>query len=193
MPGTNTVIHTTMDAGLQRLRVVDQNGTVSAFIASPPATMHHQAEPTPSADGNWIFFSAYNDACGSSGDYCIHRATKTGSSPTLLGAGYPSRQPAPSPDGSKVAFTRSDFSGDPRSRRRLEHRFDLECPRTDGSGVSPLTGTDRHYASSPISWSTDGKWIIAQSFFGVLDLIDVATGASLPMPATESLVAASLK
>jgi hypothetical protein len=219
MPGTNTVIYTTMEAGLQRLKTVDANGVISSFIASTPPTMSHQAEPTPSSDGNWIFFSAFVDACGSGGDYCIHRATKTGGSPTLLAAGFPSRQPAPSPDGSKVAFTRSDYSGEIQvldiassaiSTWRVPGQHPSWSPlgtkiaylsdgqiylvNPDGTGRAQLTTSqERFYYSSPISWSQDAKWIIAQSSHGVIDLIDVATGAALPMPTTDGLSAGTVR
>jgi Tol biopolymer transport system component len=219
IPKTSTIIYTTFDGSIQTLRTVDQSGVVNAFIASPPpAMMSHQAEPTPSADGNWVFFSAFNDACGSAGDYCVHRATSNGTSVTLLDAGYPSRQPAPAPDGSKVAFTRSDFSGSIRvldvttntvSAWSVAGQHPAWSPlgtkiafvaggrihlmNPDGSAVTALTSTQRTYTSSPIGWSPDAKWIIARSNFGVLDLIDAATGTALPLPSTQSLTSPSLK
>lgn len=217
VPGTNTIIYTTMVGAEQRIRIVDQNGAVTPFIASPPATMSHQAEPAPTSSGNWIFFSAHEDSCGGGGDYCLHRAALNGSSPTLLVTGDVSRQPAPSPDGLKVAFTRSDFSGEIRvldvatntvSSLSVSGQYPAWSPlgtkiayvsgsriylvNPDGSESTPLTGTQRAYSSSAISWSPDGSWIIARSS-STLDLIEVATGMTLPLPATQFLFAPSLK
>lgn len=216
VPGTNTIVYTTMVGDEQRIRIVDQNRVVTPFIASPPATMSHQAEPAPTSSGNWIFFSAFEGSCGGS-DYCVHRAALNGSSPTLLVTGGVSRQPAPSPDGLKVAFTRSNFSGDIRvldvatnavsswsvpgqhpawsplgTKIAYVNNSRIYLVNPDGSGSTQLTGTQRAYSSSAISWSPDGSWIIARSS-STLDLIEVATGMTLPLPATQFLFAPSLK
>jgi len=60
IPGTNRIIYSTFAGMYQLLRVVDQDGTVTPFIASPPATMTHQAEPAPSPNAPVVDFSAFD-------------------------------------------------------------------------------------------------------------------------------------
>jgi hypothetical protein len=107
IPGSSTIIYTEYVGGLQQMRTVDANGNVSVFFPSPPATMTHQAEPSPSANAPVLYFSAYDSRC-SDAAYCLFRSGIDGSNPELLGnfiaPGEATWQPAASPDGLKVAF-----------------------------------------------------------------------------------------
>jgi hypothetical protein len=216
--GGTRAIYTTMVGSQQTLRTADESGS-ALFMPTPPSVMSHQAEPIPSANGNWMFFSAFDTNCGSS-DYCLYRSTINGSNPQLLAAGFPARQPAPSPDGTKVAFTRSDFGSQIRvldiasgvvsswsvsgQRPRWSPLGDriafvpqfggrIMTMNPDGTSVTALTPAGRTYALEPINWSPDGQWLIARSTAGVLDLIHAGTGNAVPLPHSAALHAASLK
>ena len=215
IPGTDKIIYSSLDAA-QRLYVVNEAGVVSPWMATLPMGMSHQAEPAPTADGNWVFFSAFNSSCGSGGNYCIHRATASGDSPALLAIDYPSRQPAPSPDGSKVAFVRDDFTSGVRvfdlatntvsawsvsgtrpswspagSRIAFISNGRIALVNPDGSGLSTLTTTGQAYWGGPIRWSPDGNWIIGHYLDG-LALVQVSTGDILPLR-SGSITGGSLK
>ncbi len=209
VPGTSTIIYTDYVDGLQQLRTVDANGNVSAFFATPPATMTHQAEPSPSASAPVLYFSAYDSRC-SDNVYCLFRSGIDGTSPELLGdviaPGQETRHPAASPDGSKVAFATSaaqikvfnyttrtvsawsaagmypSWSPDgTQIAYSQQYGGPLHLINADGTNQRVITG-NRPYSESPPAWSPDSKWLIAQNIdYGTLDIIEVATGNVLPI------------
>jgi hypothetical protein len=209
VPGTSTIIYTDYVDGLQQLRTVDGNGNVSAFFPTPPATMTHQAEPSPSANAPVLYFSAYDSRC-SDNVYCLFRSGIDGTSPELLGdviaPGQETRHPAASPDGSKVAFATSagqikvfnyttrtvsawgvagmypSWSPDgTQIAYSQQYGGPLHLINADGTNQRVITGS-RPYSESPPAWSPDSKWLIAQNIdYGTLDIIEVATGNVLPI------------
>ncbi|MDQ6633639.1 MAG: Ig-like domain-containing protein [Gemmatimonadota bacterium] len=210
IPGTNTIVHSHYVNALQTLHKVDAGGgAASPFFAAQPPNVSHEAEPVPSADGQWLYFSAYDTRCNSSA-YCLYRSRIDGSAPELLGSFIsstdPSWRPAPSPDGSKVAF----MLGGPYGTGTIKV-FDVATKTTSSWGLpgeAPVwspDGAQIAYVSNtgginlitpdgsitrtlapgygfgrPLGWSPDGKWIVGQSG-GMLQLIDVAGGAVLPL------------
>lgn len=214
IPGTSLVAYSSPTNGVQLLRVVDEsNITVNrVFISAPPATMTAQVHPTPSANGAWMFFSALDTRCGNAQASCVFRSAIDGSSPELLAAGYPSDQPAPSPDGSKVAFTRLVFPAtirvlDIASGTISSWSVQGQHPRwaPDGSKIAFLAGDGlikvinadgtnmRELTQPPLgyevpAWSPDSKFIVVRRAFpGWVDLIDVASATAIQLPKTETL------
>jgi Tol biopolymer transport system component len=177
----------------------------------------------PSADGQWVYFSAYDSNCSATA-YCLYRARIDGSAPELLGSyisiSAPSWRPAPSPNGSKVAFMLGGPFGD-----GVIKVFDVATKTTsswglpgdapvwspdgtqiayvaagngaitlinaDGSFSRTITPTGNSY-TRPLGWSSDGKWIVAPSQ-GRLNMIEVATGVILPLPWSAGLYSGGLK
>lgn len=208
VPGTSTIIYTDYVDGLQQLRTVDANGKVSTFFPSPPATMTHQAEPSPSANAPVLYFSAYDSRCSDS-VYCLFRSGIDGTNPELLGdviaPGQETRHPAASPDGSKVAFAIGgqikvfDYATRAVSAWSVAGNYPAWSPdgtqlaytqqyggplhliNADGTNQRVITGS-RPYSESPAAWSPDSKWLIAQNLdYGTMDIIEVATGNVLPI------------
>lgn len=221
IPGTNTIIYSHYDGTYQVLRTVDQDGRVATLIANPPATMTHQAEPSPSENAPVLYFSAYDSRC-STFLYCLHRSGIDGSAPELLGTLIAPNQvtwrPSASPDGSKVAFvttgtlikvfdyatkTVSAWSVNGQnpswspdgSRIAYVPQFGgvLRLVNPDGTDQRAVTSGTRTYVEGPISWSADSKWLLARSNTGTLDLVEVATGNVLPIPFAAGYANASLK
>ncbi|MFL5481884.1 MAG: TolB family protein [Gemmatimonadaceae bacterium] len=209
LPASSTIIYTELVNGLQQLRTVDASGKVSTFFSNPPATMTHQAEPSPSANAPVLYFSAYDSRC-SYYAYCLFRSGIDGTSPELLGdiiaPGEAIGHPSPSPDGSKVAFVASgpqikvfDYTTKTVSAWSVTGNYPAWSPdgtqiayaeqyggslhlmNADGTNQRVITGS-RPYAEVTPVWSPDSKWVIAQNTsYGVLDIIEVATGNILPV------------
>jgi Tol biopolymer transport system component len=54
---------------------------------------------------------------------------------------------------------------------------------SDGSGRRYLTPATRVYAFQQMSWSPDGRWLLVRAEHG-LEVIEVGTGLTLPLPFT---------
>src|SRR6266513_566926 len=210
IPGTSTIIYTDYVNGLQQLRTVDATGKVSTFLPSPPATMTHQAEPSPSANAPVLYFSAYDSRC-SDYAYCLFRSGIDGTNPELLGdviaPGEATWHPSASPDGSKAAFVTSgaqikvfDYITRTVSAWSVAGYYPVWSPdgtqiayvqqyggplhlvNSDGTNQRLISSGNRSYSESPVAWSPDSKWLIAQNVaYGTLDIIEVATGNVLPI------------
>ena len=94
MPGGGSVIFTALIGGIETLQVADTNGAVRAFLPAPPSSMTHQADATPTSDGQWVYFGAYDSRCAIA--YCLYRAHPDGSAAELLGTSATSRRESPS-------------------------------------------------------------------------------------------------
>jgi dipeptidyl aminopeptidase/acylaminoacyl peptidase len=86
-------------------------------------------------------------------------------------AGWEDFDPAWSPDGTRLAFARTN--NDYRS-------FQVLVMRVDGTGVRRITSG--RFDSRP-AWSPDGRWIVYQATDG-LRLVQLATGNSRHVPGT---------
>jgi Tol biopolymer transport system component len=212
IPGTSTIAYTTVANNLQTLYTVGSDGAPKLFFSTTPPNVTHQAEPTPTADGKWLFFSVYDTQCPGA-DYCIARAKIDGTGYQLLRT-VPSRQPAPSPDGAKVAFvspgnqtmqvldiatnTTSSWSvtgltpawspdGTQIAYRNAAGGISVVNP--DGTGARVVTST---YNNGLRSWSPDGKWLLVQTTSGP-QLFEAATGFSLPINYSNGALPWSMK
>jgi hypothetical protein len=199
IPGTGTVAYTTV-AVKASLYVVGSDRVAKPFHATTPPTFGGELEPTPSADGKWMYFSAYDMRC-SVADLCIARAKIDGSAPELL-LTTSSSDPAPSPDGAKVAYmavanstirvldvaggTTLPWSvpgsnpawspdGTQIAYRQYDGRVALIAP--DGTGQRTLSP---EFVSSLRGWSADGKWLLVE-FASTAKLMSATTGLVLPL------------
>ena len=210
VPGSSTIIYTNLVDGLQQMRTVDASGNVSTFFPSAPATMTHQAEPSPSASAPVLYFSAYDSRC-SNYAYCLFRSSIDGANPELLnnvvGPGESDPHPSASPDGSKVAFVTSgaqikvfDYTTKTVSAWSVtgnhptwspdgmqiaytaQYGGALHLVNADGTHQRVISSASRSYSVAPAAWSPDSKWLIAENAdHATLDIIEVATGNVLPV------------
>jgi hypothetical protein len=213
IPGTSSVVYTTLAGSVHTLYVVGPDAAPKPFFAAAPPTVTNQAEPTPSADGKWLYFSAYDSRCVAN-DYCLSRARIDGSAPELL-LTTPSRNPAPSPDGSKVAYRGSDgqirvlavatrttsswsvagyqpaWSPDGSQIAFLDPTGAISLVAPDGTGARVLSPAV--VSISGPTWSPDSKWLLARPNTGKAALIDPLTGATLPLGYFGTRIPASMK
>lgn len=175
------------------------------------------AETTPvfSRDGAWIYFTGRpNHQNGQ-----IWRVRPDGTGAEAIGPAVTyydlDTQPAPSPDGTRVAFAtnRTDFNTlylriltlsngavfDPGVRgssprwspegQWIAYMDDqtLKVMRPDGSGQRVLANVGGFaYVRQILNWSPDSKWIIVGRAAGLV-IVDATTGAMLPIPGSAQL------
>jgi Tol biopolymer transport system component len=224
IPGTNTVVYLAFappeknGASYLKLFTVEPSGAPKLFFttdyAPEPA---YTGEPTPSADGRWLYFTA--DPSDQRGCYylehpapCVFRSSTSGSVPELIIDQGRTHFPAPSPDGSQVAYysgglrvfdtatrTTSTWSVDgawaawspdgTRIAYLTLNTQQLSFVAPDGTGQRSLA--TRKYDPG-ILWTPDGKWILAQSA-GLTYLVDPDTGKELLLPYLAGRIVTSVK
>jgi hypothetical protein len=193
VPGTSTIIYTDHIAGFEQLRMVDANGNVSVFFPSPPQTMTHNADASPSAGAPVLYFSAYDSRCSYFG-YCLFRSGIDGSNPEIfdIAATYEKTwHPAASPDGSKAAYVTGayitdeikvfDYATRTVSAWTVTGDYPTWSPdgtqiayaelsggrlhfmNADGTNQRVLAAANGPYSDSPPAWSPDSKWVIAEN------------------------------
>lgn len=168
-----------------------------------------------SADGRYVFYNGRDGSCTA-----IWRADTDGSDAQPLGSAagaceiWQGAQPAPSPDGSRVAYsgasgltvwtagggapvplgvtgtTRAAWSplGD---RIAFLKGGAVWVIAPDGSGLRRLSADGTTHQLT-LDWSPDGRWVVTRGT-RTLDLLDVESGATLPLPFSGSLVEVSWK
>lgn len=209
MPNGTGIVFTGLIGGVQTLQVADTTGAVHRFFSSPPSTMTHEAEPAPTQDGQWLYFSAFDSRCVNGLGYCLFRSRLDGSNIQLfsqIAGGNP--RPAPSPDGSRVAYRTSggqmhvfDVATQTVSSWTLPAQTMAWSPDGTQIAVNPPTGSlaivkadgssTRSFASFPstnprglVSWSHDGRYLLAQASNGRYNLVDTVDGTVLPLEFT---------
>lgn len=218
-----TIIYTYYDLTYQALRTVGDDGVVKQFFTTTPATVTHQADPAPSRTGGWVYFAAFDSNCASSSHYCLYRAKTDASLPqllgTMVGTTATTRQPAPSPDGSLVAYVIGEWYETPQIRvldvaatsvsswsingtypswspdgtkiAFISSSSTLNLIDANGANAHALTPAAHSY-TGPIGWSPDGQWIIARGP-GLLELVRVSDALALPLGYSTSIIAASVR
>jgi TolB protein len=185
---------------------VDVATGASRRLLSPADQFVHEAWPSRSADGQWVYFngSAFNEAT-------LFRVRTDGTGREQVSAsGASQRHPSPSPDGTTVAFS----SGGTLTVMNLASKQvtslgltaaapawsplgdliayvsasdyygsgALHVVRPDGTGARAVT-TSQGYVGR-LDWSPDGKYLVAANNSGSLAVIDVASGEEMPVRLT---------
>ncbi len=214
MPDRASVIYSTDVSDRQTLYVADTNGTVRPFFSSTPPNVTHQAEPRVTPDGQWVVFAAYDTRCAL---YCLYRARPDGTGAELLSSAVNGSNPvfAPSPDGSRVAFsvgagvrifdvgtkTMSTWTLNPASspawapdgsKIAVVQNGSLALIDPSGSVIRTLPTSPRS-SDARIAWLSDSRFLLARSASGTFDLIDTQTGDAIPLPFTSGIAAMSVR
>ncbi len=167
------------------------------------------AWPAYSPDGVYVYFSG-----ATTGNFSLWRAHADGSDPHLLyvdPSGLAWRE-SPSPDGTRVAITAgnppvirvytlasataSTWSVPGHTPRwspagetiafTTQYGGPISVVNSDGTGVRQVSQPRRSYTETSLTWSNDGAWVVARG--QVLELINVASGLTLPLAYTASLI-----
>jgi hypothetical protein len=64
--------------------------------------------------------------------------------------------------------------------------------RPDGTGFRRISLPNRNYRPQALDWSSDGEWLLAKGD-STMELVEVATGLSLPLAFTQHHYWASLR
>lgn len=210
IPQSATLVYTHQDGLIPVLFVTDENRVSKRFLTNPPPTLTRHAEPAPSANGEWVYFSGLDSRC-SSVHPCLYRSRADGTAAELLGnpRDFPggARQPSPSPDGTKVAFVDStgaasvikvfDVASQTVSLWNVAGRYPAWSPTgthiaftPNGGGPFMIMNADGTgiralstlvFAEEPLNWSADGRWLISRmDLHGVL-LLHVTSGDVIPV------------
>lgn len=183
-----------IDQSAGPLRVLDLTGAVRNLPWPGNTT---ELYPSYSADGTWIYF-----ARGDTAGFTIHRVHPDGlGDTTVIALSGNDVAPAPAPDGNRIAYTINGpmdlrlYDLRTRSTTRLGRGHipawspdgtriaflddDIGIMNADGTGIRRLT--QGQHLQLGFDWSPDGKWIVADGSPYSLVLIDVSTGAVLPL------------
>jgi Tol biopolymer transport system component len=174
---------------------------------------HLELTPRFSPDGAWIYFSGVTGFAG----FEIRRMRPDGTGTTRIGPAHRELlvgdvDPSLSPDGSRIVYNSPNFEfsildlatgaitklpsrgihprWSPKGDQILfvgENGY-LWTVHPDGSGLHLLAETNYDRGAS---WSPDGKYVVASNFvWRRLDVIEVGTGATLPLPYSGGMEAA---
>ena len=181
----------------------DLSGTEQALLTPGDSGLTIASWPAYSPNGASIYFSG-----ATTGNFQVWRANADGTSPQLLYAD-PSGlawRPSPSPDGTRLAITINNpsyvcvytLASATRSSWAIPGHMPRWSPvgetiafvqqyggpvsvmNSDGTGGRQVSPLGRAYEEESLTWSTDGAWLVGRAA-GILELINVSTGATLPL------------
>jgi dipeptidyl aminopeptidase/acylaminoacyl peptidase len=203
--GTRLVVSLGDAIGPRKLYSVTTAGAQTQLFVGSALT--DAFRPVFSANGEWMYFVGSTVPVGF-GQTQVWRARTDGTGLERVGTEPdPVKSVAPSPDGSRVAYTRASLS-DPlqiltvatgqlaplsvaaegvrwsptAARLSLRQIGGPATVNADGTGFR--TYTEYHGLDDPFApWSPDGSWI-AYDNGGSLELIQVDTGLRIPLPYT---------
>jgi Tol biopolymer transport system component len=189
------------DNAFGAIRVIGQNGVFRQLTRGTGSERY----PKFSADGQWLYYSA------NTGAWAIRRVRSDGTGDELVvGTQGNEVAPAPSPDGTRMAYVLTG-PDELRIRTLATGESVLLAPNGHTPAWSPggdliaynvtrsgqeifvitPSGLNSRRVSVPgvayvlgIDWSPDGKFLIARSTLGTIDLIEVASGTTFPLTFT---------
>jgi hypothetical protein len=164
------------------------NGTMAERVGPVAGNYDIDVSPDPSPDGTRVVFTTNRANWTMPVIRMLTLATGV-----VTPLDIPGVTPRWSPDGTRIAYIAVEPSwGYLYDNRGMRSAGLLFVMNPDGSQRRALTGTRRwqpHFA-----WSADGKYIIATSstvvnvsLAEIVEVIDVATGATIPLPFTARL------
>jgi hypothetical protein len=221
-PNGTEILYNEETAGVPRLAVIDPTGPRRFLLESSPE-IGFSRDGRFTRDGSTVYF--YGGTAGdevSPGPRGVWRAAADGSGAVLLaqtGGYYSVGQPAPAPDGQRLAYT------DPGGIKVLSVASGAVAklnvagltPRWSPTGdwiayvgvdgplhvIHPDGTEDRVVSASGrgydmwLDWSPDGEWLIARRVGGDeparLELVRVSDGETLTLPFTDELLQPSWK
>lgn len=168
---TGRVLYSSIVRDIQELFIAEPDGTTRAFFPARPASITHVADPSPSADGASVYFSAIGAGCVLPQEYCLHRARADGSGVEALAESRAmpgaTTRPSASPDGRHMAFQFDSFIGPYIKVMDLQDHVVLPW---GVPGISP-------------EWSPNGALIAYTAYNGDIMLLspsDTSTRVLLP-------------
>jgi hypothetical protein len=155
---------TTPPASVAEIWRVRLDGTGAELIGAPADPSHTDADPDPSPDGTRVAYATTRS------DGLWKLVVRDLASATDHPLGLPGRFPRWSPSGDRFAYwnTPDGYNGT------------IHVVRTDGSDDHRISADGLAYGAVGLDWSPDGAWVVARGEHG-LDLIEVATGQTLPL------------
>lgn len=206
--GTTFVFGGNLQPGGSWIYTSDLSGNVQRLGTPGDSGVGWASWPVYSPDGQTLYFTGYAVV-----GYSLWRADADGRNPHLIYAdpsGIAWRESL-SPDGTRLAFTAenpaiirvytiasgsvSSWSVPGHTPRwsptsdsiafATQHGGALKLMSSDGTGVRLVA--NRTYGETSIAWSPDGAWLVARGT-AVLELINVATGLTLPLVYSGALV-----
>jgi WD40 repeat protein len=188
----------------------DLSGNEQALLTPGDSGLTIASWPSYSPDGTTIYFSG-----ATTGNFALWRANADGTSPRQLYADPTGLawRPSPSSDGTRLAITIGNPSyvcvytlasasvsswaipghmprWSPVGERIAfvqQYGGPVSVVNSDGTGAHQVSPVGRSYEEESLTWSTDGVWLVARAA-GTLELINVNTGATLPLGYATQLV-----
>jgi hypothetical protein len=152
---------------------VHPDGSGAARVGPPGGLFSDDYSPTPSSDGTKVAYQSSRGEGGSATLRILELATGVESFPggEHIVVDWLEWSPA---DAQTLAIGVPDATETARGLR-------IDAIRPDGSGRHTISPPGRVYLD--FAWSPDGRWLVAKpSDRAGLELIEVATGLSIPLP-----------
>lgn len=191
---------------------ITPSGTMTQLVQG--AAFEEDNWARPAAGGSWVYFRATRSMYAGFG--FIWRIHPDGTGPDSVPVGV-GTQPSPSPDGARVAYAGGDehlhvydygthtdrdfgwtgwaphWSPDGQWIAYMTDQWGpIWVVKPDGSGARALTSGG--YYDWSFDWSPDSKWVVVlDQGRGILSLIQVQTGLTLPLPFSTGLLQPTLK
>ena len=198
------------------VKVVDMNGQTRA-ISTMLGESVVQLAPAYARTGGWVYFSAIPPGAADVFRLYRVQADGSGTEQLAYEGAEDDFFPSVAPDGTHLVYVRRTGAGMDYLRvlditRGVVSRIDvpghspawsptgdeiayvdvrsdgvIRAMKPDGSGIRQVSATNARYQRG-LTWSSDGRWIVARNDgTNRLDLIEAASGRTLPLPFTAGM------